>query len=77
MNSSHFGSALNPNLHFHVLQLDGVYPYEDKDDILIFISAPEIKDEDVKNIVKTTAHRGIGRALVVLIAVLQGHLQCL
>jgi hypothetical protein len=54
-----FGSALNLNPHFHVLQLDGVYTYDDDDDRPLFVPSPEICDEDVKAIVETTSHRVI------------------
>ena len=54
-----FGSALNLNPHFHVLQIDGVYVYDEGDDHPVFVPAPELKDEDVKAIIETTAHRVI------------------
>jgi hypothetical protein len=40
--------------------LDGVYAQEKDDDIPVFVPAPELKDEDVKAIVETTAQRVIG-----------------
>ena len=57
---SAFGSSLNLNPHFHNLHIDGVYTFGEDDDLPVFIPAPELKDEDVKTIVETTAHRVIG-----------------
>ena len=57
---SSFGSALNLNPHFHDLQLDGVYTYEANDELPVFVPAPDLKDENVKAISETTAHRVIG-----------------
>jgi hypothetical protein len=54
-----FGSALNLNPHFHVLQLDGVYAYDEGDELPVFVPAPDLKDEEVKAIIETTAHRVI------------------
>ena len=48
-----FGSALNLNPHFHSLGLDGVFNVKSGR----FHEAPPLKDEDVKGIVETTAHR--------------------
>jgi hypothetical protein len=50
-----FGSALNCNPHFHSLLLDGVFNVKTG----VFQPAPSLKDEDVKKIVETTAHRVI------------------
>ena len=55
-----FGSSLNLNPHIHNLHIDGIYTYDENDDIPIFVPAPELRDEDVKTIVETTAHRVIG-----------------
>jgi len=52
-----FGSALNLNPHFHVLQLDGVYTDDTENDRPLFIPSPELRDEDVKAIVETTSYR--------------------
>ncbi len=54
-----FGSSLNSNPHFHVLQLDGVYTAGEGEDIPVFIRAPELTEDDVRQIVETTAHRVI------------------
>jgi hypothetical protein len=55
-----FGSALNLNPHTHSLLLDGVYTYDQEDDTPVFVPAAQLKDEDVKTIVETTARRVIG-----------------
>jgi putative transposase/transposase-like zinc-binding protein len=52
-----FGSSLNLNPHFHVLQIDGVYVQAE--DAPVFVPAPELTDEDVHQIVETTAKRVI------------------
>ena len=52
-----FGSALNLNPHFHTLALDGVYT-ENKGEPR-FLPAPILTDNDVCQIVETTAHRVI------------------
>lgn len=54
-----FGSALNINPHAHSLVLDGVYTSSKDDGIPVFVPAPELKDEDVKSLVETIAHRVI------------------
>ncbi len=43
----------------HVLQLDGVYTYCERDGKPVFVPAPELEDEDVQEIVETAAHRVI------------------
>lgn len=53
--SQRFGSALNLNPHFHSLVLDGVFNAKTN----VFHPAPELQDEDVKQLVETTAHRVI------------------
>jgi hypothetical protein len=50
-----FGSALNFNPHFHSLLLGGEFNKNTR----VFHSAPSLKDEVVKEIVETTAHRVI------------------
>jgi hypothetical protein len=55
-----FGGAINLNPHFHELHIDETYTYDEGDDHPVFVPAPELKDEDVKTIVETTAHRVIG-----------------
>jgi hypothetical protein len=50
-----FGSALNLNPHFHSLLLDSEF----NKNTGVFHPAPSLKDEDVKEIVETTAHRVI------------------
>ena len=50
-----FGSALNLNPHFHSLVVDGVFNGKNAK----FHEAPPLRDEDVKEIVETTAHRVI------------------
>ena len=51
-----FGSALNCNPHFHVLMPDGVY-VTGTDGAPTFVRAPALTDEDVQQIVETTAKR--------------------
>ena len=46
---------MNLNPHFHVLQLDGVYVQAE--DAPVFVPAPELTDNDVRQIVETTARR--------------------
>ena len=53
-----FGSSLNCNPHFHSLALDGVYVQID-DETPVFLPAPELTDDDVRQIVETTARRVI------------------
>ena len=50
-----FRSALNVNPHFHSILLDGVFNVKTN----TFHPAPSLKDENVKEIVETTAHRVI------------------
>ena len=54
-----FGSALNLNPHAHSLLLDGLYLSSKYGDVPVFVPAPELKDEDVKALVETVAHRVI------------------
>ena len=51
-----FGSALNCNPHFHVLMPDGVY-VTSADGEPTFVRAPGLSDDDVRQIVETTANR--------------------
>jgi hypothetical protein len=50
-----FGSSLNVNPHVHVLMLDGVYV--DGDEGPRFVPAPPLTDDDVQQIVQTSARR--------------------
>jgi len=50
-----FGSSLNLNPYWHVLLLDGVYV--DGGEGPAFVPAPPLSDEDVQQIVETTARR--------------------
>ena len=50
-----FGSSLNVNPHVHVLMLDGVYI--DGDEGPQFVPAPPLTDDDVQQIVQTSARR--------------------
>ena len=52
-----FGSALNLNPHFHTLALDGVYKESDGEPC--FHLAPILTDNDVCQIIETTAQRVI------------------
>ena len=51
-----FGSALNLNPHFHVLMPDGVY-VTGQDGTPSFVRVPQLSDDDVQQIVETTAKR--------------------
>ena len=53
-----FGSALNCNPHFHVLMPDGVY-VTSADGEPTFVRAPGLSDDDVRQIVETTANREV------------------
>ena len=50
-----FGSSLNLNPHVHVLMLDGVYV--DGDEAPVFVAAPPLSDQTVRQIVETSARR--------------------
>ena len=52
-----FGSSINANPHVHVIMLDGVYV--DGEDGPEFVPAPRLSDDDVQQIVETTARRVI------------------
>ncbi|MCC7198428.1 MAG: transposase [Gammaproteobacteria bacterium] len=56
-----FGSALNLNIHFHMLFLDGVYLL-DKDGQAVFRHVPAPGAQDLQTLVEHIAER-IGRAL--------------
>jgi hypothetical protein len=57
-----FGSALNLNVHFHMLVLDGVYRRDVAQDRLQFVPVPAPSTEELKGLVQRIAER-IGRAL--------------
>ena len=50
-----FGPSLNLNPHVHLLMLDGVYV--DGDEAPVFVSAPPLSDQAVRQIVETSARR--------------------
>ncbi len=50
-----FGSSLNLNPHVHVLMLDGVYV--DGEEAPVFVAAPPLSDQAVRQIVETSARR--------------------
>jgi len=52
-----FGSALNLNLHFHSLVLDGVYARDPKTGILRFYPAETPSQDDIEKLVATVAER--------------------
>jgi hypothetical protein len=56
-----FGSALNLNVHFHLLVLDGVYRREGEGK-LRFVPVPAPNTEELKRLVQRTAER-VGRSL--------------
>ncbi len=51
-----FGGALNLNIHFHTLALDGVFT-EQPDGSLGFVRAPAPKDEEVEDLLETIVTR--------------------
>ena len=57
-----FGSALNLNVHFHMLVLDGVYRRDVAQDRLQFVPVPAPSTEELKGLVQRIAER-IGRSL--------------
>jgi hypothetical protein len=56
-----FGSALNLNVHFHLLVLDGVYR-RDGEGRLVFVPVPAPSTDTLKQLVQRIAER-VGRAL--------------
>jgi hypothetical protein len=53
-----FGSALNLNVHFHTLALDGVYPYvTDAAETPRFLPLPPPSDDEVARVLSGTARR--------------------
>ena len=52
-----FGSALNVNVHFHALLLDGVYVDDSTTAAPRFVEARRPDDSDVKSLVETIATR--------------------
>jgi Transposase zinc-binding domain/Putative transposase len=52
-----FGSALNLNLHFHTLALDGAYPYPDDEETPRFFALPPPRHDDVVRVLAGTARR--------------------
>lgn len=57
-----FGSALNANIHFHMLVLDGVYHRDGAQHRLRFVPVPAPSAEELEALVWTIAER-IGRSL--------------
>jgi hypothetical protein len=47
----------NLNPHFHTLMIDGVYAYADGDAAPLSVPAPQLTDEDVRQLVETVATR--------------------
>ncbi len=52
-----FGSALNLNVHFHILFLDGVYSKNPKEEKPSFHSLPAPTDEEIRDLVEMLASR--------------------
>jgi len=52
-----FGSALNLNVHFHILFLDGVFNEPPENETPLFHPAEPPSDEDIRNLVQTLATR--------------------
>ena len=50
-----FGSSLNLNPHLHLLMLEGVYVGGEEE--LVFVAAPTLSDQDLQQIVRTSARR--------------------
>jgi len=55
-----FGSAINLNLHFHVLIMDGVHHVEPRSGLLLFRRVPAPRTEDVESLVARIAERAEG-----------------
>lgn len=52
-----FGSALNLNVHFHILFVDGGYKIEGEEKV--FYKLPKPSDDDIKDMVKKISHRTV------------------
>ena len=52
-----FGSALNLNVHFHALVIDGVYDFDDRTGRLRFYRAKEIGTTDVEDLIVRIAEK--------------------
>ena len=52
-----FGSALNLNVHFHALVIDGVYDVDDRTGQLRFYRAKEIGTTDVEDLIVRIAEK--------------------
>jgi len=50
------GSALNLNLHYHSLLLDGVYHRRNPDGPVVFRAQPELTDDQVRGVLHTFRH---------------------
>jgi ribosomal protein S27E len=50
-----FGSALNLNVHFHILYVDGGYEIREKEKV--FYKLPELSDNDIKDMIKKISDR--------------------
>ena len=57
-----FGSALNLNLHFHVLALDGLHCEDPDDGTVRWFRSPAPTDLEVSTLVEQIADRAGGRA---------------
>ncbi len=57
-----FGGALNLNLHFHALVVDGVYARASTFSRPVFHAAPPLADADVEQLTRTL-HRRVTRYL--------------
>ena len=57
-----FGGALNLNVHFHTLVLDGTYRSEENDPTLRFNPAPPPESEELERVLKRVV-RGIFRVI--------------
>ena len=51
------GSALNLNVHFHMLAIDGIYIHKDWKTPLRFLALPAPSDADVEDVVKRVQKR--------------------
>ena len=63
------GSALNLNVHFHALALDGVYVHQGWDKPLLFFALPQPRTLDVERVLLRVRKRVMG------ILIKHGHLQ--
>ena len=55
-----FGSALNLNIHFHMLFLDGVYIKGSEKSDLVFKKQPKLSPQDIQDVTTKISNRVLG-----------------